>query len=439
MRPIRIVFATLLLSWHVSGAAQPSDAGRVQPPPEWPGWGGPRGDFTADGSGLATSWPADGPKRLWSRSLGEGHSSVVVDRGRLYTAFRPPSRIAGKFDEDEVVVALDAATGKTLWEHRYRASIETMDFSRGAGPHVTPRVAGNRLFAAGTDKQFFALDKHTGTLLWSHNFVKEYGALPNQMRWAPVMAGYAPSPLVYKDTVIAMVGAPDHGVMAFRQDDGRVVWSSRGFPDDITASSPLLVTLGGQEQLVVTSGDAVHGLNPADGAFLWTFPFPTKYGANMSTPVWSPQDGLLFLSAAYDGRSRVVELRRRDGRTEAKELWSNNKMRVHFSNVIRIGDHYYGSSGDFGPSFVTAIHARTGEVALQDRRFAKASFVRADGKVILLDEDGTLALVTLSPDTLTVLAQAEVASGVSWTVPTLVGRTVYLRDRLNIMALDLGR
>jgi outer membrane protein assembly factor BamB len=440
MRMPPIALAALLLSWRVlAGGAAGDQGGALRSAPEWPGWGGPRGDFTADAKALATTWPAGGPKRLWTRPLGEGHSSVVVDHGRLYTAFRPPTGVAGQFREDEVVAALDSATGKTLWEHPYRASLDTMDFSRGAGPHVTPRVAGDRLFAAGTDKQFFALDKHTGKLLWSHNFVKEYGALPNQMRWAPVMAGYAPSPLVYKDIVIAMVGGPKHGVMAFRQDDGRVVWSSSGFPDDITASSPLLVTLEGQDQLVVTSGDAVHGIDPNDGAILWTFPFPTKYGANMSTPVWSPHDRLLFLSAAYDGLTRVVELRPRiGGRTEAKELWSTNRMRVHFSNVVRIGDHYYGSSGDFGPSFLTAIHARTGVLSLQDRTFAKASFIQADGKVILLDEDGTLALVTMSPDKLTVLAQAEVASGVSWTVPTLVGRTLYVRDRLNIMALDLG-
>jgi len=99
---------------------------------------------------------------------------------------------------------------------------------------------------------------------------------------------------------------------------------------------------------------------------------------------------------------------------------------------------YFGSSGDFGPAFLTAIHARTGEIAWQDRTFAKASFLNLGGKAILLDEDGVLALVTLSADGLTVLAKAQVARAVSWTVPTLVGTTLYVRDRVNIMALDLG-
>ena len=103
----------------VRAAQRPAPA-----PPEWPGWGGPRRNFTSDAVGLADSWPEDGPTRLWSRPLGGGHSSILVDRGRLFTQYRPPE--GGEPDawrEEEVVVALDAATGRTLWEHRYPAPL----------------------------------------------------------------------------------------------------------------------------------------------------------------------------------------------------------------------------------------------------------------------------------------------------------------------------
>ena len=405
--------------------------------PEWPGWGGPQRNFITTATNLATSWPPSGPPRLWSRPLGEGHSSIAVDGGRLYTMYRPSSGSPNRFAAEEVIVALDAATGKTIWEHRFPTSLETMNFSRGAGPHATPLIVGDRLFAAASDKQFFALDKHTGRVLWSHNFVKEYGAPPNQMRYA-IMPGYAPSPLAYRDTVIAMVGGPNQGVMAFRQDDGRVAWKSGNFPDDISPASPLLITMESEDQVVVTSGDGVHGLAPADGRMIWSFPFPTRSGVNITMPHWSPSDRTLFLSAAYDGGTRLLELARAGGRTEVKERWFSNRMRVHFSNIVRVGDHFFGSSGDFGPAFLTAIDGRTGNIAWQDRTFSKASFLDLGGRVLLLDEDGTLALATLAADKLTVLAQAEIAAATSWTVPTLVGSTLYLRDRVNIMALDLG-
>ncbi len=404
----------------------------------WPGWGGPARDFTADGATVAAAWPATGPRQLWSRPLGDGHSSIAAEGGRLYTMYRPSTGVRGKWAAEEVVIALDARTGKTIWEHRFPSSLETMDFSRGAGPHATPLVAGDRLFAASTDKQFFALDKHTGKVLWSHAFVKEFGARPNQMRWA-VKPGYGASPLAWRDLVIVPVGGPEHGVVAFRQHDGSIAWKTPDFPDDIAPASPIHITLEGEEQVVVTSGDGIHGLRPPDGTSLWTYRFPTRSGVNISTPLWSAEDRTLVISAAYDGGTRAIQLTRANGQTSAKELWFSGRMRVHFSNIARVGNTLFGSSGDFGPSFLTALDAATGNLKWQDRTFSKASFLElADGRAILLDEDGTLALVTLGADQLTVHAQAEVATGTSWTVPTLVGSTLYLRDRVDIMAFDLG-
>ena len=402
---------------------------------EWREWGGPRRNFTTDAKGLADTWPAEGPKQLWSRPLGEGHSCIVGEGGRLYTMYRPSTGVKNSWKAEEVIIALDAATGKTLWEYRFPTSLETMNFSRGAGPHATPLIVGNRLFAAATDKQFFALDKQTGKVIWSHNFVKDYNALPNQMKYA-VKPGFAPSPLAYKDLVISMVGAPERGVMAFKQSDGSVVWQSGNY-SDISPTSPLLIKFNGQDHLVVTSSDGVHGYDPNNGKLLWEFLFTSRI-VNMTTPVWSAEDALLFLSAAYDGGTRVLKLSSTAGRTEAKELWFTNKMRVHFGTALRIGDYYYGSSGDFGPSFLTAINAQTGQIVWQDRSFAKASFVMADGKVILIDEDGNLGLVTLSAEGLKTLARAAVAKATSWTAPTLIGTKLYLRDRVNIMAFDIG-
>jgi outer membrane protein assembly factor BamB len=415
----------------------PGPLAQTSPSATWPGWGGPDRNFSTTPQKLASSWPSDGPPKLWTRPLGEGHSAVVADRNRLFTMYRPSSGVKNQWKPEEVIVGLDAASGRTLWEHRYPSSTEGMDFTRGAGPHSTPLVVEDRVFAVSSDKQLFALDAATGKLLWSHHLVKEFGAPPNQMRYA-VPPGYAPSPIAYKETLITMVGGPNQGVIAFRQDDGRVAWKAGDFPDDIAPSSPILITLDGQDQLVVTSGDGVHGMDPSNGRVLWTFAFPTKYGANMTTPLWSPTDRLLFLSAAYEGRTRVLELVRAGERTEARERWSTTRMRVMFTNVIRIGDHYYGSSGDFGPAFLTAVHARTGEISWQDRSFSKVTLVRLGDNAILLDEDGMLALARLAPDKLTVVSKSRVAAATSWTVPTVVGTRLYLRDRVNIMAFDIG-
>ena len=157
----------------------------------------------------------------------------------------------------------------------------------------------------------------------------------------------------------------------------------------------------------------------------------TDYGMNISTPVWGG-DNLLFISSAYDGGSRMLRLTRQEGKTNVDELWFTNRMRVHFGNAIRLGDYVYGSSGDFGPAFLVAVDVRTGQVLWQDRSFARASLVFADGKLIVLDEDGSLSLVTVSPTGAKVLARAEVLSRNAWdTADAYRHATLYPRPQNN--------
>jgi hypothetical protein len=146
----------------------------------------------------------------------------------------------------------------------------------------------------------------------------------------------------------------------------------------------------------------------------------------------------LFVSSAYSGGSRVLKLARNGGKTSVTELWFHRRLRVHHSTAIRIGDYIYASSGDFGPAFFTAVNVKTGEIAFQDRSFPKANFLYADGKLIILDEDGNLALATVSPAGLKVISKMGVMKNVAWTIPTVVGTKLYVRDRRTILALDLS-
>jgi hypothetical protein len=98
----------------------------------------------------------------------------------------------------------------------------------------------------------------------------------------------------------------------------------------------------------------------------------------------------------------------------------------------------HGPPGDFGPAPLTAIHAKTGEIAWRDRTFSKANLLYADGKLILLDEDGALGLATISPSGMKVVAKTNLAATRHWTVPTLDGTRLYVRNEREVMALELG-
>ena len=188
---------------------------------------------------------------------------------------------------------------------------------------------------------------------------------------------------------------------------------------------------------VYASPAALELIETATGASLWNHPHKTDWGLNISTPVWG-EGNVLFISSAYSGGSRALHLAQSGGKTTVRELWFNNKMRIHIGNAIRIGDYLYGSSGDFGPAFVSAVEVKTGKLAWQDRGFSRAFFLLAEGKLVILDEDGTLALATATPAALTVHSKAEVLSGRCWTAPTLVGTRLYLRDRTQVKAVELG-
>jgi outer membrane protein assembly factor BamB len=339
----------------------------------------------------------------------------------LYTLFRRDTR--------NVAVALDSATGRTLWEQPLDATpLPGMFLDYGSGPNSTPLLRGQRLFVVTFTGRLCALEPKTGRVLWQQELWKDHGGTFRDV-------GYSASPLAYRDTVILPVGGKGKGVFAFRQSDGAVVWQRQDFENAM--SSPLLIRVDGEEQLVLFMVDHVIGLAPDTGDLLWSHEHKTDYAVNVSMPVWA-NGNILVLSSAYGTGARALRLERGGGKTSVRELWQNRRFRVHHGNMLRIGEYAYGSSGDFGPALLTAVHVPTGRIAWQDRHFPKANLLFAAGRVIVLDEDGRLALATLSPEKLAVHSEAAILTKLAWTVPTLVGSRLYVRDRESIAAFDLG-
>jgi outer membrane protein assembly factor BamB len=416
------VAAVLAVVAFISAAAIPQDASSAATDSDWPWWGGPRFDWKPATPDLADTWPESGPPVVWRRPLGEGYSAISVLDGNLYTMLRN--------GETETVVAMSAADGKTLWEFTYDSPTAGYSFDRGSGPHSTPAATADRVFAIGSTGKFHALDRAKGTKLWGHDLIGE-------LKGGKRHRGYSSSPLVHGDVVIVVVGGEGGTVVAFKQSDGSVAW--RGGADDSSYSSPILIDVSGERQLVSFASTRVIGFDPDDGNELWSHPHLTRNAFNISTPLWSAEDGILFMSSAYDGGGRAIQLAKAgDGATAVKELWFSNQVRIHFGTAIRLGDTVYASSGDFGPAPMTAVDVATGEVLWRDRTFAKHSLLYADGKLVLLDEDGALGLVDVNRQGMTVKARSQVFNSLSWTVPTLVGTRLYVRNREEIAVFDLG-
>lgn len=392
---------------------------------QWDQWGGPNQDFKVKTKGLAMHWPAEGPKKLWSHDIGEGYAGIVVEKGRLYTMCRR--------GDQEVILALKEDTGEKLWECAYDSPIHPKHVKEfNAGPRGTPVYADGRLYAIGCSGKMHCVNAVTGKIIWKHDLWEEFkGTFLNH--------GYSSSPFVYKGLVITLVGGEGHGIVAFDAKTGKVAWQKHDF--DNSYATPKLIDLDGQEQLVCFMANEVIGINPETGKLYWRFEHSNQYKQNISMPVWG-KDHILFISSPGDAGSRGLELTKKGKRTTVKEMWNNPKVSIHHTNAIRIGDYVYTSSGGRGgaggPGLLYAVNVKTGELAWRERGFAKANCLYADGLLIILDEDGNLGLATATPELLEVRCKAQILGSRSWTVPTLVGHKLFLRDSKNIVALDLG-
>jgi outer membrane protein assembly factor BamB len=387
----------------------------------WPQWGGPAGDFQIEVDGLADSWPIEGPPELWKRSLGEGYSGIVTDSGELFTMYRD--------GDDEVVVSLAADDGAAIWEHRYPARPRSGNVVQfGKGPNATPLLLSDRVLTLGYSGALICLSRDEGKVLWSYDLVED-------LEGDVMEFGYAASPILHAGKVIVLVGGKRAGAVAFDPRDGTIAWS--GPATSVSYATPTVIEVDGQLQLVYFSADEIIGLDVSNGRRLWSHPVVNQYRNHATGPLWG-SGNLLWVATQSDGGTRGLRLSRVGDETRVEEVWSTNKIMIHFWNALRMGDHVFASTGS-NASVLAGVDARTGEVVWRRRGFQQANLVHAGDRTILLDAKGHLALVDLGPQGMTVRSEVRVVEGPTWTVPTLSGTKLYLRDKETIRALDLGK
>ncbi|MEK7834369.1 MAG: PQQ-binding-like beta-propeller repeat protein, partial [Acidobacteriota bacterium] len=371
----------------------------------WREWGGPQRNFLTTVSGLfkagSEKWMATPPKKLWERPLGDGYSAVAVEGAVLYTGYRNGG--------NDVFTALDANTGNTLWEYAYAAPFKN-DYSEGVGPgpYAMPQIIGDRVVTASGIGQIHSLNKADGKPVWSLDLYKNYGG--NRLGF-----GYSSHALPYKDALIIAAGGSTHGVLKVRQSDGGVIWSKHKLQN--AHSSPLLINVDGQPQVAILLAQEIVGLDPESGELLWRHPHATENGLAISTPVWA-EGNLLFLTTAYGGGARALKLTRAGGKTTVQQLWHNQRIQSHFGSVIRQGGFVYLSSGQ-SAALITAVELQTGRIAWQARDFVKAQLLYADGRLLILNEDGNLGVGVATPERFQAQAKWPLLASVAWSPPTL--------------------
>lgn len=379
---------------------------------DWPQWRGPRHDGISRETGLLASWPEEGPPTLWRIPLGEGYSAVSVVDGKAYTMYST--------EADEWVVCIDVADGSVVWKTRSDKALEN---EYGNGPRATPTIDAGRVYTHGATGSLLCLDANTGDKIWGFNTLEKFGAKPLEF-------GMSASPVVIGEMLVVVVGAPDgKSLVALNKTSGEVLWTSLN--DLAGYSTPIHIDVDGTKQIVVLTGKFVVGVAAGDGRELWRHPWETTLDANVATPIC--HDGRLFISSGYGTGCALFHLSVTDGVAAAEELWDSKSMKNYFSTSVLHNGYLYG----FNNTMLTCMEFDTGDVAWRQRGFNKGSVLMADGKLIILGERGTLALAKASAEDYEEISRVGIFEGKCWTVPTVAGGKLFLRNEEELVCLNL--
>lgn len=254
---------------------------------DWPQFRGANRDAVWNETGIMQTFPAEGLEITWRALVGEGFSSPVVLQGRVYLV----GSELKKPDAREYVLCLDEKSGRTLWTHAYDVTYPDWAFEQKqrSGPNATPVVHDGKIYSLGQMGDLLCLDAVKSTVLWQKNLMKEYGTKE--------FTGTTPSPLIEGGLLILAAGAqPGACVIALDKDTGKEVW--RALDDPWTYCSPIVISAGGQRQLIVWTPKSVVSLNPATGQTWWREEVDTTNAYGSATPVLNGDrlllSGLMF-------------------------------------------------------------------------------------------------------------------------------------------------
>lgn len=379
------------------------------PAPDWPQWRGPNRDGVVGSFTEPRAWPEQLTRR-WKVEIGTGYATPLIAGNRIYMFSRRDGR--------EVMQALDADSGKLLWQTGYPVSF-TMNSAaarHGEGPKSTPVLSNGRLYSIGMTGIVTAFDAATGKQVWQ----KPGSSL------VPMYTSHAFSPLVERGLVIFHVGGHDKGALtAYDVNTGDVKWSWNG--DGPGYGSPVVADFGGTRQIVTNTQGKLVGVDAATGALLWERPFESSNFTNALTPVVMGQTVIIANNAKPTTAFRVA---RDNNRWVTATAWENADAPIgRMSNAVIVGDALFGlSNRNAGQYF--AVDATTGKTlwTSEPRQAGNAAIARAGDVVFSLEEDGELVIFKRTGASFAPVKRYQVADSETWAQPSISGNRIFVKD-----------
>lgn len=380
----------------------------------WVEYRGPGRAGSYDQTPINTAWPPAGPPELWRQEIGGGYASMVVAESLVFTIEQRRGR--------EVVAAYNLNDGRQVWEHSWNSRFsESMG---GDGPRATPTWNDGFVYALGGNGNLVCLSASDGSVVWERNILRDAGA--SNLTW-----GMSGAPLVVGDLVITHPGGRNgKSVFAYDKLTGDVRWSALN--DKAGYVSPQVATLAGQRQLVLVSGTRILGASLEDGSLFWSHPWKTSYDANCAQPL-IVDDQHVFVSSGYGHGATLLQITAVGTDFSVEEVWFNRNMKNKFNPSVLVNDVVYG----LDEGILAAIDVRSGERLWKQGRYRYGQLLYASGHLIVISEQGDLALVEATPEEYREVVRFESISGKTWNVPALADGILLVRNQTEMVAYDL--
>jgi len=365
---------------------------------DWPQYLGPNRNATSAEIGLLRSWPEEGPKVMWTVSLGPGYGGAAVTEDKVYVL----DRIRSKQD---VLRCLDLRTGREQWSYAYEAPGRVSH----PGSRSTPAVEGSYVYTCGSFGDVYCFDIQTHKPLWNRNVWKDYdgGRVPV---WA-----ISQNPLIHGDLLILASQTEKAGIVAYDKTNGRVSWASQALPGAVGYVTPVVVNISGQDQLVMITASSkseqgvVLGMDIKNGKILWSY---KGWQCKIPVPnVTEIGDGRLFVTGGYKAGSAMIKVEKKGDSYDVTELYKTDDFGTHVHPPVLYKGHLYAHCTTNTRRDGMVCMDLNGKVKWKTGRspvFDKGGFVLVDDLILSVDgEDGILYLIEPSPEGFKKLASVD--------------------------------
>lgn len=401
---------------------------------EWSQWRGANRDGVAVDAKLPAILPAKLPEPLWKAYVGEGYSSPVIAKGKVFIMGNEGNKV-------ETCLSFDANTGKQLWRKPHDCAFEPPDARAGKGPNSTPTVDRDRVYMLGLGGHFSCIEIKSGNILWTRDLNSEFWGVERgadgEDKWFPV-CGASASPLVDGNNVILPVGGKKAGcIVAFDRRTGKIVW--KALEERSSYASPLFANLAGQRQLVGFTGLRMVGLDDSEHKLLWEHPLAAFMEQTIVSPViW--KDNVLI---GCDAKPIVcLNLSKEDDKIKTKVAWQNADLSAYMVTPIAVKDHLFGMDQRSGR--LVCVDLATGKTKWTSTKLigglGYVSLVVASNRIFALTTSGELNVFEVNTEKCVPLVTWKPAGeGFNWAHLTITGSRLYVKDKTNLYCYELGK